>query len=305
MSPDIASTMGAIYIGATVATALWGVTAIQSTTYFSRFPNDWWFYRFSVGLLWIVDTLYLTFYAHALYYYLIKNFGHPEALLTIVWSFKTDIMFLGLEILLVDIVYAVRIWMLGRFFHKTIPWLVAVVIAGTSAVVINEIHTIFTIKTYLDAETVSKSIEALLATTAGVDIIICGTMSYYLLKSRSVSNFFRTTKPLLISSRFVIVSGLATTICALTILIMFVSMPNSLVAAGIATPLPRVYLNSLLAMLNLRNTHQENIVISTSGGGSRSLPSTVLESMRFKARSTAATDTQTQEQCINGRATLQ
>lgn len=68
MSTDISSTMGAIYIGATVATAcvlrypsvrlhwihdgpyyrFWGITAMQSMTYFSRFPNDWWFYRFAV-----------------------------------------------------------------------------------------------------------------------------------------------------------------------------------------------------------------------------------------------------------------
>ncbi|KAK0222577.1 hypothetical protein EDD85DRAFT_260288 [Armillaria nabsnona] len=299
MSTDISSTMGAIYIGATVATAFWGITAMQSMTYFSRFPNDWWFYRFAVGLLWIVDTLYLIFCAHALYYYLIKNFANPQALTTIVWSFKTDIMFLGLLILLVDIVYAVRIWMLGRFFHKTVPWLIAVVIAATTAVVINEIHAIFTIKTYQDAAKVSKSIEALLGTTAGVDILICGAMSYYLLKSRSVSNFSSTSKPLLVLSRFVVVSGLATTICALTILITFVAIPGSLVATGIATPLPRVYLNSLLAMLNMRNSHhQDNIVISSSGGGG-SLPSTALASMRFKARSTVATDIQTQEQDIS------
>ncbi|SJL07055.1 uncharacterized protein ARMOST_10398 [Armillaria ostoyae] len=317
MSTDISSTMGAIYIGATVATAFWGITAMQSMTYFSRFPNDWWFYRCAVGLLWIVDTLYLIFCAHALYYYLIKNFANPQALTTIVWSFKTDIMFLGLLILLVDIVYAVRIWMLGRFFHKTVPWLIAVVIAATTAVVINEIHAIFTIKTYQDAAKVSKSIEALLGTTAGVDILICGAMSYYLLKSRSVSNFSSTSKPLLVLSRFVVVSGLATTICALTILItvsiffscpgsrppdarilQFVAIPGSLVSTGIATPLPRVYLNSLLAMLNMRNSHQENIVISSSGGGG-SLPSTALASMRFKARSTVATDIQTQEQDIS------
>ncbi|KAK0479632.1 hypothetical protein IW261DRAFT_1593614 [Armillaria novae-zelandiae] len=298
MSTDISSTMGAIYIGATVATAFWGITAMQSMTYFSRFPNDWWFYRFAVGLLWIVDTLYLIFCAHALYYYLIENFANPQALTTIVWSFKTDIMFLGLLILLVDIVYAVRIWMLGRFFHKTVPWLIAVVIAGTTAVVINEIHAIFTIKTYQDSAKVSKSIEALLGTTAGVDILICGAMSYYLLKSRSVSNFSRSSKPLLVLSRFVVVSGLATTICALTILITFVGIPGSLVATGIATPLPRVYLNSLLAMLNMRNSHQENIVISSSGGGG-SLPSTTLASMRFKSRNTAATDIQTQEQDIS------
>ncbi|KAK0234210.1 hypothetical protein IW262DRAFT_1506308 [Armillaria fumosa] len=314
MSTDISSTMGAIYIGATVATAFWGITAMQSMTYFSRFPNDWWFYRFAVGLLWIVDTLYLIFCAHALYYYLIENFANPQALTTIVWSFKTDIMFLGLLILLVDMwepfvlrltsanlsasVYAVRIWMLGRFFHKTVPWLIAVVIAGTTAVVINEIHAIFTIKTYQDSTKVSKSIEALLGTTAGVDILICGAMSYYLLKSRSVSNFSRSSKPLLVLSRFVVVSGLATTICALTILITFVGIPGSLVATGIATPLPRVYLNSLLAMLNMRNSHQENIVISSSGGGG-SLPSTVLASMRFKSRNTAATDVQTQEQDIS------
>ncbi len=46
----------------------------------------------------------------------------------------------------------------------------------------------------------------------------------------------------------------------------------------------------------MRNSHhQENIVISSSGGGG-SLPSTALASMRFKARSTVATDIQTQEQ---------
>ncbi|PBK87437.1 hypothetical protein ARMGADRAFT_1016606 [Armillaria gallica] len=52
--------------------------------------------------------------------------------------------------------------------------------------------------------------------------------------------------------RLGVISGLATSICSLLILITYLAWPNTLIFFGIDLILPKLYINSLLAMLNSR-----------------------------------------------------
>ncbi|KAI5985071.1 hypothetical protein EDD15DRAFT_2304331, partial [Pisolithus albus] len=44
-----------------------------------------------VAVIWILDTLHVSFMCHMLYYYLITNYGNPTSLEYIVWSFPVSI----------------------------------------------------------------------------------------------------------------------------------------------------------------------------------------------------------------------
>ncbi|KAK0477496.1 hypothetical protein EDD18DRAFT_1337885 [Armillaria luteobubalina] len=73
--PSVDTTFGACYIGTIIAAILFGISNLQTVIYYKRYPNDWWVYRYSVAILWILDTLHVALSTHALYFYLITMFG--------------------------------------------------------------------------------------------------------------------------------------------------------------------------------------------------------------------------------------
>ncbi|KAK0243633.1 hypothetical protein EDD85DRAFT_944962 [Armillaria nabsnona] len=91
--PSIGETFGALYVDAIIAAVLFGITNLQSVIYYKRYPNDWWLYRCSVALLWVLDTLHVVLSTHALYFYLIDMYGDLSgALVQSVWSFKAQLV---------------------------------------------------------------------------------------------------------------------------------------------------------------------------------------------------------------------
>ncbi|KAK0471868.1 hypothetical protein IW261DRAFT_1571542 [Armillaria novae-zelandiae] len=150
-APSIGETLGALYIGSIIAAMLFGITNLQSVMYYKRYPKDWWLYRCSVALLWVLDTLHVILSTHTLYFYLIEMFGDLS----------------------------------GALVHD-----------------------------------------------------VC-------------SAFF-----ILNLMRLVLVSGLATSTCSLLTLISYIAWPESLIFLGIVFILPKLYINSLLAMFNHRPKRQ-------------------------------------------------
>ncbi|KAK0243663.1 hypothetical protein EDD85DRAFT_1017486 [Armillaria nabsnona] len=109
-SPSLGDTLGALYIGATIAAvqvtfltrrdtcscihsgSLFGITNLQTVIYYKKYPHDWWLFRYSVALLWILDALHVALSTHALYVYLINMFGDLAGVLVHdVWSFKAQL----------------------------------------------------------------------------------------------------------------------------------------------------------------------------------------------------------------------
>ncbi|KAK0457517.1 uncharacterized protein EV420DRAFT_1688878 [Desarmillaria tabescens] len=108
---------GALYIGATVAAVLFGITNLQTVIYYKRYPDDWWVYRYSVALLWVLDTLHVTLSTHALYYYLIDKVDIFRSLVgeNAQWSFKLQFGINVLIVVYVQGVYAIRLWKRSYF----------------------------------------------------------------------------------------------------------------------------------------------------------------------------------------------
>ncbi|PBK61095.1 hypothetical protein ARMSODRAFT_1025994 [Armillaria solidipes] len=252
--PSLASTLGAVYLGSSIALVLYGITNLQTFLYYKRYPGDWWFYRYSVAVLWVLDTLHIVLSTHALYFYLIESFGNYLGLIKIVWSFKLDVLLNNLLIFGVHIVYSVRLWMLGRHFHRIVPWFIVLVVLGSCASTILLSYDVYMISDFVELNDISRTIDGSLATGATLDIIITLALCYYLLKIRAVTTISRHVfTKLVVVVRFVLISGLATAACSLIILITFLASPDTLVFAGIALLISKLYINSLLAMFNARD----------------------------------------------------
>ncbi|KAK0207353.1 hypothetical protein IW262DRAFT_660514 [Armillaria fumosa] len=78
----LATTLGALFVGATIASVCFGITLLQTVIYYKLNPNDPWIFRYSVALLLIFDALHVALSTHGLYFYLIQSFGNYLALLS-------------------------------------------------------------------------------------------------------------------------------------------------------------------------------------------------------------------------------
>ncbi|KAK0221341.1 hypothetical protein IW262DRAFT_892719 [Armillaria fumosa] len=107
-------TLGVLYVGATISAILFGITNLQVVIYYKRYPTDWWVYRYSVAVLWILDAFHVALSTHSLYYYLVDMSGDLVAsLVHVVWSFKFQLDINMLIAIYVQGLYAIRLWKLG------------------------------------------------------------------------------------------------------------------------------------------------------------------------------------------------
>ncbi|SJL16925.1 uncharacterized protein ARMOST_20457 [Armillaria ostoyae] len=270
--PSIGETFGALYVGTTIAAVLFGITNLQTVIYYKRYPNDWWLYRYSVALLWVLDTLHVVLSTHALYFYLIEMFGDlSSALVHNIWSFKVQLVinlytFQGympsdygsVRILVVVDNSKLSIVLVGRHFHKILPWFVFLAMASSfgnsitppvstivlimcpfhSGAGIFIIYEISMTPNFSAISDIKTSIYAIFSTVAATDFSIALMMCYYLHKSRAM-NISTTACRVLNLMRLVIVSGLATSTCSLLTLISYIVWPESLIFLGIVFILPK------------------------------------------------------------------
>ncbi|KAK0187539.1 hypothetical protein F5146DRAFT_1140956 [Armillaria mellea] len=264
----LGETLGALYVGSTIAAVLFGLTNLQTMIYYKKYPRDWWVYRYSVAVLWILDALHVALTTHALYFYLVDMSGDlMGALVHSVWSFKVQLDTNVVIVVYVQGLYAIRLWKLGRHFHKFLPWLVFLAVAASLGAGVFVIYDIFMTRNFSVVTAIKASIYTVFATVAATDFVIALMMCYYLHKSRAVTKFSSTASLLLNLMRLIIVSGLATSACSMLTLIAFIVWPNTLIFIGIDFVLPKLYVNSLLAMFNYRPEHLEPSMANAERAG--------------------------------------
>ncbi|PBK63012.1 hypothetical protein ARMSODRAFT_963541 [Armillaria solidipes] len=252
--PSLGDTFGALFIGATVAAVLFGIMNLQVLIYYKRYPNDWSLYLYSVALLWVLDSVHFALGTHALYYYLIDMYGNLLSALVgnAIWSMRLQLLVKVWIIVFVQGIYAIRLWKLGRHFHKVLPWFVFVIVAVSFGAGI-----LMSYETYMQPNLVSISkidisIYIFYSVAITTDFIIALMMCYYLRESRAVILLPLTASKLLGLMRLVLISGLATSACSLFALVTYIAWSDTLIFVAIDFILPKLYINSLLAMLNYR-----------------------------------------------------
>ncbi|PBK81080.1 hypothetical protein ARMGADRAFT_1171554 [Armillaria gallica] len=254
--PSISGTLGALYIGATIAAVLYGITNLQGVVYYRRYPNDWWVYRYSVGFLWALDTVHVALSTYAVYFFLIHFFGDLKGALEYnSWSMKWQVYMNDVLAVYIQGLYALRLWQLGRHFHKTLVYFVSLAVVASLGTAIYVVYDTSVTPNIASASSLKTSVYVFFSTIAVTDLIIALPMFYYLHKSRTIILVPSTATVLLRLMRLVLMSGLATSACSLLTLISFIAWPQSLTFLGIHFVLSKLYINSLLAMLNSRSKH--------------------------------------------------
>ncbi|KAK1215296.1 hypothetical protein PQX77_022087 [Marasmius sp. AFHP31] len=260
--PTMSNTLGATLIGVVGSGILFGMTCVQGFLYYQRFPKDGLVHKVAVAALWLIDAFHLALTIHAVYHYLVVNYGNLEALTHIVWSLKLQVSLNVVIILLVQSLYAHRVWFLGGFRrgHFKLAYLVALLLVGGFVVGILLAYAIYTVDTFHDLERISWAINSSLAASTTIDFSIAAAMCYYLDKSMHNTSAFKKSG---LNSRisalmqYTLGSGLLTSACSLSVLFTFNLMPNNFIFLALEFLVTRLYVGSFFAMLNARRSKRQ------------------------------------------------
>ncbi|KAK0445921.1 hypothetical protein EV421DRAFT_2034384 [Armillaria borealis] len=275
--PSLGDTFGALFVGATIAAVLYGIMNLQVLIYYKNYPADWSLYCRAVALFWVLDTVHITLGTHALYYYLIDMYGNLLGSLeaNIIWSLRLQSLVKVWTIVFVQGVYAIRLWKLGRYFHKIVPWLVFLAVAASFGAGIFLSYDTYSTANLVRVSIISSAVYTFYSMVITADLIIALMMCYYLHKSRAAMCFSSMADLLLGLIRLVVISGLATrgrhcfylvsvipddngSACSLFSLFAYAMWPNTFIFVAIDFILPRLYINSLLAMFNHRQSSNKS-----------------------------------------------
>ncbi|EMD31414.1 hypothetical protein CERSUDRAFT_127429 [Gelatoporia subvermispora B] len=83
------NTLGALLLGYFVAAVLFGITSLQTWTYFRDHPKDHVLLRILVFFLWVLDCLHVVLLTNGVYFDLVTSFGNLVAVSKPHWSYST------------------------------------------------------------------------------------------------------------------------------------------------------------------------------------------------------------------------
>ncbi|KAI0072837.1 hypothetical protein K474DRAFT_1667331 [Panus rudis PR-1116 ss-1] len=265
------NTLGALYVGNIVVALLCGVTSFQIYIYFSRGFKDNFILKLTVVTLWVIDVLHVALISHAFYQYTVSNYGNLLALLKVQWGLTAQVVVTDVSDALVRAVFAYRIYILSG---KNLLVTALIVFASLVVFVAGLIFSVrcAQVAQFLRFHEISWLIYFSLSAISVADVLISAAMCI-LLGKQSGGASQRTQSIVRRLMLYSINASALTSVFAIACLIAYATMPNNFVFLAIYVVIPKLYLNSLLAMLNsrkrLREYRSDPVSIPFSGSGSR------------------------------------
>jgi len=253
--PKLGATEGATFLGGLGTAKLYGCTNVQIYLYFSNYRRDGFRMKFTVILLWIMDSLHMALTVVALWHYLIDSFGDYSALLAETWMVKLQSIVHIFGVLIVQTLYTARVWKLSLSLdHKVWPRTISMVLAAGYVVGILLSVGLYRSNSSLQIERYSWAIYSSLSVSTFLDFMIATAVCHLLSTCRISMAEAEMKSKVWVIMRYVVISGTLTSICSLSALITFIIMPNNLIFLGQLFMVSKLYVNSYLAMLNARNS---------------------------------------------------
>ncbi|PBK84126.1 hypothetical protein ARMGADRAFT_1055598 [Armillaria gallica] len=251
MIPDFSlnATMGVAFIGVVVAAILHGVSCVQAWYYFTH-QHDQWPLKSIVVAVIVFDTVHQALICHTVYTYLITHYGNVAELQRTVWSLMAEVFFNGFTAFLVQSFLALRVWRLSNRKILVTAIIALLVVTEFGCVITFGILALINVHTFAELATLKYLSISVNALAAAGDVLIAGTLSLLLHRSRTGFQKRDTMINQLII--FTVNTGLLTSLCAVASLISILTAPNAFIYITFFFCMGRLYSNSLLATLNAR-----------------------------------------------------
>ncbi|KAF9524804.1 hypothetical protein CPB83DRAFT_860721 [Crepidotus variabilis] len=254
--PSLELMLGPAFLGSVAVTALFGVMVLQGYVYYSHSKGDGWGWRILVSCLCALEVMRLSFILHAMYLLFVKNFGNFEFLSYPTWSMVALVFPGNLVELIVRCVFAHRIRLLcgkrRRLQGIIIP--ITIVVLSIAAFICGSIFAAKRLALHVTDEvnTVSAYLYGHFSCAMAADFLAAASLCAVLFHSRT--GIQRTDSVVRILMAFSFNTGLLTCLCTTACFITYVVWPNTLIWMGLLFPKSQLYVNSLLASLNARES---------------------------------------------------
>ncbi|TDL15302.1 hypothetical protein BD410DRAFT_832697 [Rickenella mellea] len=245
---SLGNTYGVVFIGLVSSSVMYGLTLLQTFHYYRHYPKDPARLKWMVGVLTLADSIHLMLSTWAMYWYLIANFGDFLNLLVPHWSINLQTDFNAFVSAGVQLFFTRRVYLLSENKYLLVILLVLTTVSFSMGVYfsVRSFH-YYSFADYAPLAWV-PSVAVVSATIA--DIIIAISMCYFLKRART--GVGRSDTLITTLMMYSINTGLLTSIVAVIAVILFATMPKTLISTSLIWMLGKLYVNSLLAMLNSR-----------------------------------------------------
>ncbi|KAJ7505922.1 hypothetical protein B0H11DRAFT_2272665 [Mycena galericulata] len=245
------------FIGFALATVVYGIGVLQAYLYYRNYPKDRGIVKIMVGMLWFLDTLSTALVAHSLYTLIILNYGNIVADNVIPWSFPAENVALTLVTIITQCFYAWQIWSVS----SNIILVGVILLLGWVSFGLGIVLTVHRFRVPFISALTDRIYFVIGGPVQGTaclcDILITVSLIYYL-RSRG-SQGIRAPRDIIYTLIiYVMCRGIATSFIQLMFLLMNVVVtPDRTFWMPFHLLMSKVYVNSVLASLNARNTVRE------------------------------------------------
>ncbi|KAJ7139093.1 hypothetical protein C8R44DRAFT_763882 [Mycena epipterygia] len=255
---DVGSIVGPIFIGNILNWMLMGTLLSQMYTYYQKFARD----RISIMILVytvfcldIAQTIMLTDHG---WWFIITIWGKPEDFDFVPWSAAMIVFMCGLIAGIVQLFYAWRIWVLAR--SKIVVAIAIIIVLTALTQSFSAMVTSILLLREPNQRTVLRLHPGFTVWLAGsliTDVLITSCMTYTLYTAKTRTAWAASETLLGRMVKITVQTGLATVVTACIDLFLFIHFTANDFHLVPAYILGKLYSNSLLLSLNLRNSRSQ------------------------------------------------
>ncbi|KAM5534984.1 hypothetical protein V8D89_011357 [Ganoderma adspersum] len=244
------TTFGAAFAGFAVSCLCLGIQSMQTYSYLKRYPLDKTFYKLLVFGLLLIEYADQALIAHAVYTYLVSNWGFlPILNKPPLWSLILQITLGVATGTIVKLSFASRVW---RFSKRNIFVTAFIVLLTLGEVGVATLYTIqgFRLKSLQDLGTMRTVGMLSLGIGVATDVVIAFSLCFFL---RNLRTGHRQDDSMVNSLiLYALSTGAVTAAISLTTLILYNFMPDNFIFMACYFVLSKMYAISFLAALNTR-----------------------------------------------------
>ncbi|KAF7333756.1 hypothetical protein MVEN_02332300 [Mycena venus] len=241
------------FIGYGVSTVAYGISVVQVYLYFRNYPKDSIFLKLTVAALWTLDTLSSIVTSHALYTLYVLNFNNLFADAHMPWSWPLGMAILTTINTTSLIFYGWQIWSVSRNFVVVGVILSLALVSCVAGLYLSVYLFLFPTIVSLFGHTTRSMTTTIESTGLVCDITITISLIYYL-RSRKAAGV-RSTRDMIDSLIMHAMSrGILTAVCIAMLFILDVAYPNHFYWIPFYELVGKLYVNSILASLNVRTS---------------------------------------------------
>ncbi|EIW58318.1 uncharacterized protein TRAVEDRAFT_28976 [Trametes versicolor FP-101664 SS1] len=249
---DINSTFGALFIGFGASSLAFGVLCMQAYSYFRRYPSDVWWYKCLVAALWILELVDQALIGHAVYFYVVTEWGQLLALLEgPKWSLIVQVTVGAVVGAIVKLCFGLRVW---RFSKHNVPVTMLIMLGTLAQLAAAFVFTVRAFHIPSIARVGDLKLVGSIAIGLGMatDVITAASLCFFL---RGLKTGYQRDDSIVNTlTLYAINTGVITSAISLSTLILYDLMPTNFIFMAFYFVLSKVYANSFFAALNTRRS---------------------------------------------------